>query len=65
MAKLFIIHCKQQWLELDMIKNSENQILQFMALQQTYYTDIIWRTIATRNSDGPAYDKHFIFSCHT
>lgn len=29
--------------------------------QQTDSTDIIWRTIATSNDDGPTYDNHNIF----
>lgn len=45
---------------------TENQILRFMVLQQTYYTDIIWKTVATSSSDGPAYDKeNLLFSVAT
>lgn len=40
---------------------TENQILKFLSLQQTDSTDIIWRTIATSNDDGPTYDNHNIF----
>lgn len=39
----------------------ENQILKFLSLEQTDSTDIIWRTIATSNGDGPAYDNQNIF----